>query len=352
MSNNESWFGRLYHRWLQRRNPPQSSQRLHRKNIFILPSKAGFGFLLTIILLWLLGTNYQNNLIIAFTFLLLSLLHTCIFYTYRNFSGLSITAGRVAPCFSGGHAQVPLVLQNASVKNTPFYCIDATFPHSNQLSSDVLPGQAHTLNFFIPMSKTRGWCRLSRLTLSTSYPLGLIKAWSHIDMDTTILVYPKPIATALPDVKETLLKKDSAHDQQISLSTMAEDISHLRAYQAGDSPRQIAWKAYAKTQKLVTKAYESQVAVKHDYWLCWDDFSGVKTEERLSRLCDCVLQLEAQQYIYGLELPNKKILPNTGIKHQHAVLRALALYDNKNMTKDVAKGAVQGTRNMQGDVSE
>ena len=71
-------------RWLARRIPQKKSHRLQHNNIFILPAKAGMGFILLILLLWLLGTNYQNNLVLGVAFLLLALMVMCIHHKYGN----------------------------------------------------------------------------------------------------------------------------------------------------------------------------------------------------------------------------------------------------------------------------
>ncbi|ODS23726.1 hypothetical protein AB835_07460 [Candidatus Endobugula sertula] len=78
---------------------------------------------------------------------------------------------------------------------------------------------------------------------------------------------------------------------------------------------------------MITKAYESVTTAKCQQWLDWHDFAGISTEGRLSRLCDCVLQSEAKELVYGLILPHKTISLGSGSDHQDKVLRELALYE-------------------------
>jgi uncharacterized protein (DUF58 family) len=325
-----------YQRWLKRRIPPNKKQTLHRKNIFILPSKAGLGFLITLLVLWLLGTNYQNNLILVMTFLLLSLMHTCMFYTYAALSGLSIEVLSVEPCFMGEQAQVRCRISSSSGRQHQQVHIgwgDAVMTVSidkNAVKIITLP---------LP-SPHRGWYRAGRLKISSTYPLGLLKAWSNVDMDVDILVYPKPLSGDLPTPRLRAISSQDENDTVVikKSASQKEDISHLREYRAGDSPKHIAWKTYAKGQGLATKEYDTEQSVKREQWFTWDDFAGLPNEVRLSRLCDCILQAEKNDMHYGLQLPsvssteNQSNVLGSGTKHQQALLRDLALFDESNVT--------------------
>ncbi|ODS23727.1 hypothetical protein AB835_07465 [Candidatus Endobugula sertula] len=234
----------FYQRWLQRRIPPNTYQILYRKHIFIFPTKAGLSFLGTIILLWLLGTNYQNNLIIALAFLLLSLLHTCIFYTYANFSGLSIQLKEVKPCFAKGSASIELVLKQGrkpSANKRDHHRITLGFPGEPVVTVDIK--SQHTETVVLPLTVSRrGWHHAERLVVSTIYPLGFIRAWAHLDMDANLLAYPQPIAADLPIAKVIAVTPNDHKEStdRLAVSDGVDDISHLRPYQQGDSPRYIS----------------------------------------------------------------------------------------------------------------
>jgi hypothetical protein len=329
-----------YQSWLRRRLPPQSRQTLHRKNIFILPSKVGLGFLATVALLWLLGTNYQNNLILVLAFLLLSLLHTCILYTYVNFSGLSLTVKNVEPCFVGDTLKVVCLLKNTQPRRG-HHRIAIGWDKLSLTTIDITADKTQEVTLSLPVDQ-RGIHHLDRLMLTSVYPLGLIRVWAKLDMNISAIVYPKPIKADFP--KASLIesdKTDEAMSEQTAVSdNINDDVSHLRNYQAGDAPKHIAWKAYAKGQGLATKIYENTKLVEPQHWLKWDDFSDVGIEGRLSRICYCALQADVQERIYGLELPNQTIALGYGLAHQQAVLYALALFgNNKNITR---AGIVEG----------
>lgn len=326
---------RRFNAWLKRRIPASHSHRLHRKNIFIFISRVGVSFLFTIILLWVLATNYQNNIVLLLSFLLLSLLHTCIFYTYANLSGLSITVNHVTPCFAGESIKVDCVIQARSVgsdktwlgiggKQSAHRSIGIGWNVSSLVVVDVVGDEPQYITLWLPAPK-RGRYRADRLRVMSRYPLGLMRAWALLDMDIMMRVYPKPLSTLLPSAQRvaTHTADEGMKDSLLSLD-MNDDVSHLREYQAGDSLRHVAWKVYAKGQGLATTVYESTVESEPQRWFCWDDFPGLAAEERLSRLCDCVLQAEHQHLTYGVVLPNHTTPLGQGSAHQTAVLSALA----------------------------
>ncbi len=81
-----------YLSWMDRRSPTSKSIKLTQKRIYIIPSKTGLLFLVLVVLMFVNGVNYQNNLIFSFSVLLLSIFITSIVVTYQNMAGLIISA--------------------------------------------------------------------------------------------------------------------------------------------------------------------------------------------------------------------------------------------------------------------
>jgi hypothetical protein len=94
------WQVRFFH-WLDKRVPLASSVFLTRKNIYTFPTLTGGSFLGLSLVLWLLGTTYQNNLILALSYLLISLIIVAIFHSYANLAGLQIKVLGAKPAFVG-----------------------------------------------------------------------------------------------------------------------------------------------------------------------------------------------------------------------------------------------------------
>lgn len=310
------YFQQRFQRWVQRRLQPASRQQLNNRRLFIFPSRAGFAYLLVTLLLWLIGTNYENNLVLSLAFFLLSLFIVCIHHTFFNLSGLEIEYLRSAPCFLDEEGELEMQLQRRSGegKEAVMLAYDRELPQE----VDLIDTRSTKVKLFIG-GQRRGWYDPGRLLVESHYPLGLVRCWSWLDMDARLLVYPKPVAGGEMPLSQGGDSEGDRLDEQ-----GAEDFHGFKAYQPGMSPRHIAWKHYARGQGLHSKEYASYREPK--LWLDWDALQGMGREARLSRLCHWVLKISATQQPYGLRLPGQEIAPGTGTEHKQQILKALALY--------------------------
>ena len=95
-------------RWSDRRTQMDSERQLNHKRLYILPSKAGLGFMVLVFALWLLATNFENNLVFMLCFLLLALWVISIHFTHGTLSGLRVRPVRDQSVFTGEAAAVEL----------------------------------------------------------------------------------------------------------------------------------------------------------------------------------------------------------------------------------------------------
>jgi uncharacterized protein (DUF58 family) len=164
----------------------------------------------------------------------------------------------------------------------------------------------------------RGWIDVPRLRISTTWPLGLARAWSYAWPDALLLVYPAPEADATP------LPEGSGEPASHRLHSSGDDVHHLRNYRAGDATRTIAWKPSARRGTLLVREYEQPAGV--DIVLDWNHLRGLPGETRISRLARWVEDAERDGRRYRLLLPGQPVIgPDRGPAHRHACLRALAL---------------------------
>ena len=94
---------------------------------------------------------------------------------------------------------------------------------------------------------------------------------------------------------------------------------------AGDTLRQIHWRAYAKGQGLQSKQYASE-AGGTEMWLDLAMTPGAGLEERLGQFCRWIIDAEQSGLRYGLIIPGHKIELNSGLAHYTACLEVLALF--------------------------
>ena len=83
----EKFGTKRFKSWLDRRVPPAQAIRLSHRNIFIVPTRQGLGFVLILLLILIAGINYQNALAHALAFLMLGLFLVAMLQTHRNLAG-------------------------------------------------------------------------------------------------------------------------------------------------------------------------------------------------------------------------------------------------------------------------
>ena len=91
--------------WIRGQRLDTGTVTLHRRRIYILPTRRGVFFGLLLLLLLLGSINYALSLGFVLTFLLAGLGHVAMLHTYRNLSGIQLSDGAAAPVFVGEHAQ-------------------------------------------------------------------------------------------------------------------------------------------------------------------------------------------------------------------------------------------------------
>jgi uncharacterized protein (DUF58 family) len=309
------WWQQRFERWLKRRIPAARSVTLDQRRIFIFPSRAGLCFLAALTVMLIAAINYQNNMAFALVFFLFSLFIIAILHTYSNLSGLCIEALRGYPTFAGEVAEFELQLQRT--RERAYYAIELGWPGESSARVSLIDTQIETVKIF-HSSRRRGWLRPSRLSVQTLYPLGLIRAWTWIDLDIAALVYPRPIAGPRPNSDS-----NRAQDGARKLKKGSEDFYGFRDYRSGDNLRHVLWRAYAKGQPLQSKQFaETQV---QSHWLDYDACEGDR-EHRLGVLCYWVLELERKGEVFGLQLPNASLSPDSGAEQRERALRMLALF--------------------------
>jgi len=297
--------------------PERGTVVLGHRRVYILPTRLGWLYGLTLGILLVGSINYALQLGFALTFLLAGMGLAGMVHTVRNLARLAVSTGRAEPVFAGESAQFRLFLDNRADFDRPAVLV--RHPGSGaQVVLDIAATAVGEAVLAIPATH-RGWLALGRVMLETRYPLGLFRAWSYVEPEYRCLVYPRPEYSPLPAPTSA---PDAGASRAAALGS--DDFSGLRAYQLQDSPRHVAWKAVARSEDMLTKQFSG--AANAEVWLDHGRLpSGLDTEQRLSRLAGWVLAAEQAGVRYGLRLPGRELPPGHGAIHRSACLEALAL---------------------------
>ncbi len=307
------------HRWLdidRRRAPRDQPVRLQRNRIFILPTRYGVLFAVLTFVMLIGAANYGNSAGFLLTFLLIGAGLVSLLHTYRNLAGLSFRAGRSEPVYCGDRARYRILVHNDGA--APRCALGIQAEGEPPRFVDVAGNGESRLEIAAP-TRRRGRRPLGLVTVFSTWPLGLFRAWSLVALETSCIVYPRPASAAAPPRPAGDQGESRTHP-----SPGNDDFHGYRDFRPGDSPRHIDWKAAARGQKLYTKVFAEDQG--GEVWLDWRDHEGHDTEARLSRLCRAVLDADRQRRHYGLRLPGVTIAPGQGEPHRDACLETLALF--------------------------
>jgi uncharacterized protein (DUF58 family) len=309
--------------WLLRRRAPDTPPvRLTQGRIYILPSSGGLLLGMTLLLMLMGCINYNLGLGYILTFLLAGMAIVSMLHTFRNLAHLEFRPGRADPVFAGEEAVFPMLLDNPTAlprMAVALLPVDAIPAEANPAWCDPAPHGQTRCDVRLPAHQ-RGRMRLPRLRVFSEYPLGLFHAWSYIELDMSCLVYPKPETGVVP-----LPQPQGGEGEGVQSGPGQDDFVGLRRYAPGDSLRQVAWKAVARGQPVMTKQFSGLEA--GELWLAWSALpADMRLEARLSRLTRWVLDAAQLGVAFGLEVPGVRIAPDVGPAHRERCLTALALF--------------------------
>lgn len=304
-------------RFTRAEKPKGKSIRLSHRRIYILPTLQGLGFVALIVLLLLIAFVYNNNLAYLLAFLLASIFFITILHSFKSIAGLILTQGHSQPVFAGEAVGYEITVDNPD--NVERFSLQAKLESVLQFS---LKAKEKKRIVLYSATGQRGWHNIGTVILSSTYPLGLFRAWSALHFSAKALVYPKPnsVEHPFPEAEGELSK--NLQNQQTKKGN--EDFYGLKEYQQGEPIRHIHWKAFAKGQGLFSKQYAGGNLT--ELWLSYEQTPGHNVEERLSQLCRWVVDAEKAGLRYGFNIADVKLEPNHGLVHYNKCLQALALF--------------------------
>jgi uncharacterized protein (DUF58 family) len=310
------------HWWLAR-HPVSDTWTLDQRNIYILPTRGGWAFGLTLLVMLLASINYQLNLGYVLTFLLAGSGLVSIHLTHGTLRGLTLRLRPPNAVFAGEAAPLEVVMSNTGAAR---HGIGLRFQEQRMDQRGAwcdVPalGQASANLSIVPAA--RGWHAVPTLVVETRFPFGLFRAWTHWRPASAVLAYPAPEQPSPPLPPAQSAPGGAAQPRR----GQGGELDGVRAWRRSDGLRQVVWKKVARSGQLVSR--DTAAENSRELWLDWQAMPGVDRagpEARLSRLAAWAVAAERQGLSYGLRLPGLQIAPERGDAHLLRVLRELALW--------------------------
>ena len=253
--------------------------QFYRENrIYIVPTGRGVLFLGLLIVMIFVAAAYNNNLIFLLTCFLASLFVVSMLQTHATLNGLSLRCIGAEDAFEGDSLRLLFEIKQrrARLRGTVKVVSRSRQFFSTSRTVFTLRAEERSKAVRTEISAwRRGIHALPEFFLETEYPLGLFHAWMIFRPQAQVIVYPRAEGARELDLDDGLrgeLDSGLRH-------TPDGDFGELKAYREGESYHQIAWKHYARTQKLLSKVHWG--SDRRHYRIPWSPYPGEDLESYL-----------------------------------------------------------------------
>lgn len=315
-----AWRARVRQRvraWWHDRLPLRDTLPLTQRNVYILPTRAGWMLASTLVVLLVGSINYQLNLGYLLTFLLAGSAAAGMVVSHGTLRGLTLHLLAPQPLFAGALAVLQVRLVNA--RRTPRHAIGVALLDTAHWSWTDVPAQGEATVQVSFKPARRGLHRVPTLTAETRFPLGTFRVWTVWRPAAQVLVYPAPEALPPP-----LPPGEPRSGAGLAGGARATgEFDGVRGYQRGDPMKLIVWKKFAKSGELVSR--DTLHMQRQELWLDFARTGGLDVDGRIARLTAWVLMADEQGLDYGLRLPGIEIQPASGAAQRLRCLEALAM---------------------------
>ncbi len=283
------------------------------KNVYVFFSRQGWLYLLLLLITFVAGVNYGNNLILGLFFYLLSLWLMAAILTFLQVSSLAVRLERVELAQAQGVMWVYFWVINQ--KGAPARQIRMSFEEMApvtllseaeqaiyaQASSVTLNAVATQTLVRLPIIATaRGQVVLPRLTVESVYPLGVVRSWAYGYFSSTGYAYPAPLSFDWQQMDKVSAGDDEYYSNYYQAGQ--SDFDMLDEYVEGESLARVSWAHVARGMGMLTKRFADSVGSEEV--LSYEAMPAHHHEERLAQLAFAILALQESGGAFRLALPS------------------------------------------------
>ena len=284
----------IWQNWANKRFRFDTVKTLSQRDILVFMCSQGYLSLVLILITFVAGINYANNLILGFCFLISAVLCISFYITFKQLHGLHLQISTLEVGQVGQNVEVILYVQQASNQHR-FLWIESENTQQklwlNQSKDKVI------LSFNVD---ERGKFYLPKIKIISVYPLGLVRAWTYLYPENYIWIAPK-----------SRLHQNESKQLQCAFEQDVDEFRELRDFQIGDSLQAVSWKQAARGQGLYIKVFE-QHEDQHSIQIIYEHMPANSHEDKLSLMMGLVEQCEQLQCAYSMLLPKASLEKGMG----------------------------------------
>ncbi|MBR7059919.1 MAG: DUF58 domain-containing protein [Neisseriaceae bacterium] len=292
------------------------------RHIIIRPTGLGLGMLAVSAAAWILALNYSVNLAYGLSFWILSFSIWAMLQAILQLYGTTLLRTQTAECFAGENATLTITVKGSNLRQRRLYLRFINPDDENLMPMQFLhtnDDKNNSVRLSFPTIR-RGIVKVPVLQIYTHAPFSLLSVYTFLQTDWKVTVFPNPV-----ERKFFLSNHEKGSDEDGKITQSGrDDVAFLSAYQIGEPLKQVAWKQYAKSNKLLSKQMEEEHSVSSNI-ISYKDYPDVSSHDELaSYLCFRVLSAEKDRRSYILELPYDFISPQNGQRNK--ALTALSIF--------------------------
>ncbi len=295
----------------------------HRRQLYMLPTKAGWMFSLIVFLLFLASVKFSHQATFLLTFLMCGFGLISSLHTQKNINNIRLEIKSAIAVYMHENAQFICNVTNPSnTKRHNIWIVCGDFHKCIDIEANTTQKVVITLK-----AQQRGLFKIPSISITSHFPIGILFGWSRaFQADASCIVYPQP-KDILNEPESSFIQSDEGEPNTThnGLHAGGEQIASLKAYQQGDRLRDIHWPSLAKSKQLVSKEYESNAEYKLVF--NWHHVSSLTIENKLSQLAFWLLSAEKQHIDYQLSIPGHETIYSHGDNHLRQCLESIALWD-------------------------
>jgi len=284
--------------------------------VYLWPTVAGGWWIGTLAVLFLIGWGYSNNLCLAIAMLVFAL--TVVFLTEAHFNleRVHLFSVSIDDEFAGTPATVRVGWRTRGQRQRRNLTLewDGRKAGVRALPLEDLPAGEGVAQGALVFPRRGRW-DFTHVVLTSSYPLGLFRAWSYHACAGEAWAYPSPLAGGAASVGEGAA---SPTDAAVN-SPDGDEPSDFRRYVEGDSLSRVAWKTAARGLPWHTVVMEAPEARRQVFRWPWG--SGGETER--GQLAGALRDSFGHNQGWALETPGQRLAWDHGAEHHRRSQRAL-----------------------------
>ena len=304
----------------------------NRDKTYIIPTRMGGYFIGVTLIILLVGSGYSNNLVNMLAFFMLALVFVGMVMTHLQLKDITVEEVELNPAFADGEIWSQALVKNPNAierYGMRLYLPELSFQKGISFSerfAHLLHARQNSRVSWVQRAGKRGRHSVSKIEVSSVFPLGFFYAWKVNPIQSYYWVYPELRGEIpMPDA----LKAGEADVASRSSQESGDDFRGHRKYASGDSSRHIDWKAHARGRPLMVKEINEGDPPDWLFDFRALDDTTLDLEGKLSQLAVWVNVAYQRDLNFALKLPGQDEIAGRGDAHARKCFEALAAFEGR-----------------------